>query len=110
MTHDKQRFVEKLDFLTTPGFLSGPGAREAAGLPPGTGPYRVVTSLCVLGYDDDSKRMKLLSVNPGVTVERVVENTGFELILADDIGENPPPTNEELSILRGKVDPDGLYR
>lgn len=110
MIHDKRRFMEKIDFITTPGFLSGPGAREEAGLPRNTGPYRVVTSLGVLGYDDETKRMKLLSVNPGVTVEKVIENTGFELLFADNITQNEPPTNEELRILREKVDPDGLYR
>ncbi len=110
MIHDKRRFMEKIDFITTPGFLSGPGAREEAGLPRNTGPYRVVTNLCVMGYDDESKRMKLLSVNPGVTKEMVVENTGFELLFADNITQNAPPTDEELRILREKVDPDGLYR
>jgi len=110
MIHDKRRFMEKIDFITTPGFLSGPGAREEAGLPRNTGPYRVVTSLGVLGYDDETKRMKLLSVNPGVTVEKVIENTGFELLFADNITQNEPPTDEELRILREKVDPDGLYR
>jgi len=110
MIHDKRRFMEKIDFITTPGFLSGPGAREEAGLPRNTGPYRVVTSLGVLGYDDETKRMKLLSVNPGVTVEKVIENTGFELLFADNITTNEPPTEEELKILREKVDPDGLYR
>jgi glutaconate CoA-transferase subunit B len=110
MIHDVRRFVEKIDFVTTPGYLNGPGSREAAGLPEGTGPYRVVTNLGILGYDDETKRMKLLSVNPGVTVEQVVENTGFELLLADDITSNDPPTEEELKILRRDVDPDGLYR
>ncbi len=110
MIHDKRRFMEKIDFITTPGFLSGPGAREEAGLPRNTGPYRVVTNLCVMGYDDESKRMKLLSVNPGVTKEMVVENTGFELLFADNITQNAPPTDEELRILREHVDPDELYR
>jgi acyl CoA:acetate/3-ketoacid CoA transferase beta subunit len=110
MPQDKRRFIDKIDFITTPGFLTGPGAREEAGLPRGTGPYRVVTNLGVLGFDDETKRMKLLSVNPGVTREQIIENTGFELLFADKIGENPPPTDEELSILREKVDPDGLYR
>jgi glutaconate CoA-transferase subunit B len=110
MPQDKRRFVEKIDFVTTPGFLTGPGAREEAGLPEGTGPYRVVTNLGVLGFDDATKRMKLVSVNPGVTIDQVVENTGFELLFAEEIGANPPPTDEELSILREKVDPDGLYR
>jgi glutaconate CoA-transferase subunit B len=110
MRHDARRFVPKVDFLTTPGYLTGPGAREEAGLPKNTGPYRVVTNLGVLGYDDSSCRMKLLSINPGVTVDQVIENTGFELLLADDIKTNDPPTEKELDILRKTVDPDGLYR
>jgi len=110
MIHDKRRFVEKIDFLTTPGFLSGPGAREEAGLPINTGPYRVVTNLGIMGYDDESKKMKLLSVNPGVTVEQVIENTGFELLIADEVTNNDHPTDEELKLLRDEIDPDGLYR
>src|SRR5919204_331264 len=69
--HDPRRFVERLDFLTTPGYLTGPGAREAAGLPPGTGPYRVITDLAVLGYHEQTKRMEIRSVHPGVGVEQV---------------------------------------
>ena len=110
MIHDKRRFVEKIDFLTTPGFLTGPGSREEAGLPANTGPYRVVTNLCIMGYDNDTKKMKLLSVNPGVTVEDVINNTGFELLIADEITHNSHPTAEELKILREQIDPDGLYR
>src|SRR5437763_6186115 len=77
--HDRRRFVEKVDFLTTPGYLTGPGAREACGLPLGTGPYRVITDLAVMGYDDATKRMQVLSLHPGVTSEQVRQNTGFEL-------------------------------
>jgi len=109
MRHDRRRFVEKVDFITTPGYLTGPGAREAAGLPPGTGPYRVVTNLCVLGFDEATKRMKLLALNPGVTLEQVIENTGFELVIPEHIGHNEPPTAEELRILREEVDPNRLY-
>ena len=109
MRHDKRRFVEKVDFITTPGYLSGPGAREAAGLPPGTGPYRVVTNLAVQGYHPESKRMTLLQTQPGVSVEQVLENTGFDLLLADEITENPPPTAEELRVLREEVDRERFY-
>jgi glutaconate CoA-transferase subunit B len=109
MRHEKKRFIEKIDFITTPGYLDGPGARERAGLPEGTGPYRVVTNLAVLGFDDDTKRMKLLALNPGVTVEEVIENTGFELIIPDKVEENEPPTSEELRVLREEVDRERLY-
>ena len=109
MRHDKRRFVEKVDFVTTPGYLTGPGAREEAGLPPGTGPYRVVTNLALLGFEDETKRMRLLATNPGITVEQVVENTGFELVIPDDVSQNPLPSDEELRILRDEVDRERLY-
>jgi len=73
MQHEKRRFLEKVDFVTTPGYLTGPGAREAAGLPAGTGPYRVVTSLGIMGFHPETKRMMLLKLQPGVTVEQVME-------------------------------------
>jgi len=110
MRHDKRRFIEKVDFITTPGYLDGPEAREEAGLPPNTGPYRVVTNLGVFDFEKESKRMRLIALNPGITVENVKENTGFEILIADKVEKNDPPTAEELQILREKVDPDGLYR
>jgi glutaconate CoA-transferase subunit B len=78
-------------------------------LPRGTGPYRVVTSLAVLGYEDASKRMQLLATQPGVTVEDVAASTGFELLLAERIEENGAPTTGELRILRDEIDPEHLY-
>ena len=68
-----------------------------------------MTSLCTLGFDKDTKWMKLLALNPGVTVEQVVENTGFELIIPETIDTNPPPSAEELRILRDEVDKDRYY-
>ncbi len=109
MRHDKRRFVEKCDFITTPGYLSGPGAREKAGLPPGTGPMAVISSLGRMGYDMASCRMRLEAVAPGVTIEQVIENTGFELLIADEVQNIDPPTQEELRLLREEIDPTGLY-
>lgn len=103
--HDRRRFVEKVDFVTTPGYLSGPGAREAAGLPQGCGPYRVITDLAVLMFDDASKRMTILSLHPGVTAQRVRENTGFDLGEADQVTVTERPTERELEVLRRDVDP-----
>jgi len=109
MRHDKRRFVDKVDFITTPGYLDGPGGRERVGLSPGTGPYRVVSNLGIMGFHSESKRMMLLETQPGITVEQVIDNTGFGLLIADEVKENPPPTSEELRILRQEVDRDRLY-
>lgn len=103
--HDPRRFVPKLDFLTTPGFLTGPGTREAAGLPPNTGPYRVVTDLAVLGYHAKTCRMQVLSLHPGVEMDHVRKNTSFELEAAEFVGTTPTPSAGELEILRTQVDP-----
>jgi glutaconate CoA-transferase subunit B len=104
-THDRRRFVEKLDFLTTPGYLTGHGAREAAGLPPGTGPYRVVTDLAVLGYHEHTRRMQVLSLHAGVTLAQVRTATGFELTAGEPLGVTEAPSATELRILREDIDP-----
>jgi glutaconate CoA-transferase subunit B len=109
LRHDRRRFVQELDFLTTPGYLTGPGARESAGLPRNTGPYRVVSDLAIMGFHPNTKRMMLLATQPGVSVDKVLENTSFDLGLADEIIENPPPSLEELGILRDEIDRDRLY-
>jgi len=107
MRHDRLRFMDELDFLTTPGYLTGQGAREAAGLPAGTGPYRVITQLGVMGFDEN-KEMSLLSVHPGITVEEVQENTSFELHVKGEIAVTEEPTREELRLLREEIDPTGI--
>jgi len=107
--HSTRSFVPQCDFVTTPGYLSGLGAREEAGLPPGTGPLYVVSTLALMGFDDETKRMKLLATQPGVTVEQVVAETGFELIIPPDVGRNEAPSEEELRILRDEVDRQRLY-
>ena len=107
--HGVRSFVPPCDFITTPGYLSGPGAREEAGLPPGTGPLYVVSTLALMGFDDETRRMKLLSTHPGVSVDQVVAETGFELIIPAVVGSNEAPTAQELRILRDEVDRDRLY-
>ena len=102
---DKRRFVEKVDFITTPGYLDGPGAREAAGLPADTGPYKVITNLAVLGFDEQTRRMVVQSLHPGVAPDEIEANTGFELPVPDDVSTTEPPSDEELRILRDEVDP-----
>jgi glutaconate CoA-transferase subunit B len=103
--HDKRRFVEKVDFVTSPGYIDGPGARERAGLPPRTGPYKVITDLAIMGFDPATCRMRIESVHPGVTVEQVQANTGFDIKPAREVEQTQPPTARELHILRDEVDP-----
>src|SRR6185503_20390903 len=107
MKNEKRRFVEAVDFVTSPGFLKGGTTRRDSGLTAG-GMYRVVTDLGIFGFDDETKRMKIVALHPGVTVERVQENTGFELAPNPGIGVTEPPTERELGFLR-KLDPNRLY-
>jgi len=109
MQHDIRRFVPKVDFITTPGYLTGPGAREAAGLPRNSGPINVVSTLALMDYDRDTCRMRLAATHPGVTVEDVIANTGFELIVPEHVGVNEPPSVEELRLLREEIDPEKFY-
>jgi glutaconate CoA-transferase subunit B len=107
MTHEKRKMVKKLDYLTSPGFLNGPEAREKAGLL-GGGPSLVVTNLCQMDFDERTKRIRLATVHPRVTVQQVVENSGFDLIIPKDVPTTELPTYEELELLR-KIDPNGIY-
>ena len=70
--------------------------------------HKVITDLCIMDFDEETKRMKLEALHPGVEVADVLENTGFEPILPDNIGVTEPPTDEELRILN-EIDPDGMY-
>ncbi|MBN2359623.1 MAG: 3-oxoacid CoA-transferase [Deltaproteobacteria bacterium] len=104
----KRTFVPKVDFLTTPGYLDGPGGRERAGLAKGSGPYRVITQLGIFGFDEATKRLKLISLHPGVTVDQVKENSGFEIIVPQQIETTPEPTARHLQMLRQEIDPTGM--
>lgn len=105
--HEKRRFSEKIDFITTPGYLTGGDAREKAGLPPGTGPYKVITDLAIMGFDNPDRRMEVESLHPGITLEQVQENTGFELLAKKDLVITEAPNTSTLTILRKQVDPHG---
>lgn len=109
MHQDPRRFVSQLDFLTTAGYLTGPGARERAGLPGDTGPYRVITQLGLYDFDEATQRMRLISLHPGVTREEVVEATGFELLVREPVATTRPPSEEQLRIMR-EIDPAGVIR
>ena len=105
--HEKRRFVEKVDFITSPGFLNGNSTRHDTGLISG-GMYRVVTDLAIMGFDEKTKSMKVEALHPKVTAEDVRDNTGFDILIDENVGVTKAPTDEELSVLR-HLDPDRVY-
>jgi glutaconate CoA-transferase, subunit B len=107
MAHEKHRFVPKVDYITSPGYGNGAGWREKSGLPRG-GPSAVITSYGVMKFDPYTKEMVLVSVHPGITVERVLENTGWPLIISDKLDNTQAPSDYELKLL-SKLDPKGYW-
>ena len=107
MRHEKRRFVDNVDFITSPGFLHGGTSRQDSGLLAG-GMYRVVTDLAIMGFDEASKRMQIIALHPGITIDQVRANTGFELEVAAEVETTEPPTEQELEVLR-HLDPERLY-
>lgn len=97
--HEPRRFVERVDFITSPGYLSGGDSRARAGLTRGR-LGAVVTDLALLDFEPGSRRMRLRGLQAGVTVGQVREQTGFDLLVAGDISELVPPSAEELAIYR----------
>jgi glutaconate CoA-transferase subunit B len=104
---DKRKFVERVNFITTPGYLDGPGARERAGLPEGSGPYRVITQLAVYDFDEVSKRLRLRALHPGVSTDNVRAASSFDILLAETLEVTAPPTEEERRLLQ-EIDPAGM--
>jgi glutaconate CoA-transferase subunit B len=107
MTHEKRRFVPKVDYITSPGYGDGVGWRERVGLLRG-GPSTVITTLGVLRFAPDTREMILASTHPRVTVEEVVVNTGWPLQVAPEVTTTPAPTEAELTVLR-QFDPQGFW-
>lgn len=108
MPHERRRFVEQVDFITSPGYLSGPGEREKYGLR-GEGPHVVLSTLGILKFDKLSKEMYLESYHPGVTIDEVKENTGWDLKISPTVHETMPPTAEQIRLLRHELDPRGIF-
>jgi glutaconate CoA-transferase subunit B len=109
MSLRKRTFVQRLDFLTSPGHLGGRGERAALGMP-GAGPQRVITDKGLLGFDRETGEMVLESLHPGATLADVQANMGWPVRVAADLRQTEPPTAEELGILREELDPQGVYR
>lgn len=101
------RFPEKVDFNTTPGYLNGGESRLKAGLM--GGPIAVVTQIGLYDFEPLNKRMRIKALNPGMTVEIAQACTGFELLVPDRVPYIDPPSDEVLRILRQEVDPRGVF-
>lgn len=103
---EKRKFVAEVDFVSSPGFLDGTeGARERAGLPRGTGPYRVVTPWAM--YDYENRKLRLIGRMPWVTVEQILDECECKPLLAPEIKVLEPPSEEELQVLRTELDVRG---
>jgi glutaconate CoA-transferase subunit B len=107
LEHDRTRLVERVNHVTSPGYGSGDSWRRAQGLPGGSGPSAVITTLGVLRFTGDGEAF-LASVHPGVRVEDVLSNTGWTLRVAEDLLETGSPTPAELAVTR-ELDPDGFW-
>lgn len=105
--HQKRRFPEKVHFRTSAGYLDGKTQRDAARLR-GAGPQAVVTDLGIMEPDQNGELI-LTALHPGKTVEQVIENTGWDLKVAPKLAVTEAPSDEELRILRSKLDPDRIY-
>lgn len=103
--HDKRRLSEKVDFITTPGYIDGPGSRAKWGLPEDCGPEVIITNKAVMRFDKETKEAYLESYHPGNTIDEIVENTPWDLKIADNVFKTPPPTEEELRVIREIIDP-----
>ena len=107
--HNKRIFVEKVDYISAPGWLDGGDTRHKI-LNGRAGPVYCLTPICVCDFTETEHRMRLVSVHPGYTVKDVVDNTGFELVIEGDVPTTTEPTDWELNVLRNQVDRDGRLK
>jgi glutaconate CoA-transferase subunit B len=105
--HEARKLNEAVSFVTSPGYLRGDGDREAAGLR--GGPSRVITDKAIFDFDPESKRMRLVSVHPGTTLEDILANLSFQPIVPGDLPTTEPPTAEQVRLIRHEIDPEGMY-
>jgi glutaconate CoA-transferase subunit B len=102
MKHEKRRFCEKVDYITSPGWIDGPEGRRKLGLPE-VGPQALVTDLGIMRFDEETRRLYLAEYFPGVTPQQVLENTGFDMDISRAV-ESPPPSNDTLAVLQKLLD------
>lgn len=108
--HTARVLVDRCDFVSALGYGDGtPGLRESLGLPNG-GPGLIITPLCVFDFDPSTRAARLRSAHPGVTIDEIVSSTGFEFAIPEDVSVTDAPTEEELRILRERIDVHGVLR
>lgn len=105
--HDKVSFPKRVDFINGPGHMDGHDSRTKRGLPEG-GPRWVLSPFGVFDFEPKSKAMRLMSINEGVTVEEIRDNTAFDLIIPANVMTSKSPSPAELALLRNKVDTGGV--
>jgi glutaconate CoA-transferase, subunit B len=105
--HEKRRFVERVDFITSPSWLQGDDSRRRAGLLFG-GVSRVVTTLGLFGFDPATRRMRVEATHPGVSIDAIRMQTSFELGVAPEVTVTEPPAADELAMLRA-LDPERRF-
>jgi glutaconate CoA-transferase, subunit B len=107
MRQEKRKFRETISFVTSPGFVNGGDSRKEAGLI--GGPSLVITDKAILGFHPETKKMMLISIHPGNTLEDVVSTLGFQPIVPSQVPFTEPPTSEQLRLIRDVIDPERMY-
>ena len=107
IANSKRTLPGRVDFVTSPGYLGGGRERESLGLK--GGPELVITDMGGFRLDPETREMVLVSLHPGATVQKIKENTGWDVKVAKDLTETPPPTPEEIRIIREELDPQGIF-
>ena len=101
----KRTFVEKVDFITSVGYLNGGNSRVEAGLLP-YGPWKIITEKCIFNFDNEQKKMQIESLHPGVTLEEVLDNMSFKPLIPENLATTPEPTDEQIRVIREEIDPN----
>jgi glutaconate CoA-transferase, subunit B len=107
MRQEARKFRETISFVTSPGFVSGGDSRKKAGL--SGGPGRVITDKAIYGFHPESKKMMLVSIHPGNTLEDVISTLGFQPIVPLQVPLTEPPTAKQLRLIREVIDPEKMY-
>jgi glutaconate CoA-transferase subunit B len=105
----RRAFVEKIDFLTSPGHLDGGSSREKMNYP-GAGPDLVITDRALFSFVNPQREMMLVELGPGESVESIQEEVGWDLRVSENLADMAPPDTVDLSIIRKQLDPEGMYR